>query len=81
MNATIPTDYADREIIVYAKDQPPYVPLPASVDKDGTIMTDWEPTAEELAALMRGGKVRLWILYTKVHKGEPMNPLALEVVE
>jgi hypothetical protein len=58
-----------------------YYALPASVDAQGTVMTEWEPSAEDLAALMRGGRVRLWLLYTQVKDNKPMTPLHLEIAE
>lgn len=73
--------HENATLIVFAKDQPSYVQLPASVDGDGTVMTEWELTAEELAILLRGGRIRLWVLYTGVAKGEPLTPLGIEAVE
>lgn len=69
---------------VIAKDQPEYLPLVASVSPDGLVMTEWEPSAEELAALMNGGRVRLWIhtygwpLQPDTY-GWPLQPVNLEV--
>lgn len=71
------TPHAGAERIVFAKDQPEYDPLPAAVDRDGLVMTEWEFTAEELAAIVNGGRLRLWI-YT-FRRG--LQPVALEVVE
>ncbi|MCR4301807.1 MAG: hypothetical protein NUV51_09370 [Sulfuricaulis sp.] len=65
------------ELVIFAANQPQYVPLPASVDEAGTVMTEWEPTAEELTRLMCGGRVRLWVLTF----GHPLQPVALEVIE
>jgi hypothetical protein len=48
-------------LVVFAKDQPEYKPLPASVDANGLVMTEWEPTAEELQMLLMGGRIRLWV--------------------
>lgn len=63
--------------IIFAKDQPEYDPLPAMVDARGLVLTEWELTAEELATIMNGGRLRLWI-YTFRH---PLQPIRLEVVE
>lgn len=65
--------------IVFGPDQPPYQPLPASVDGEGTVVTEWELTAEELHQLFIGGRLRLWILYTDLKK--PFKPIKIEVVE
>ena len=63
------------ELVTIAKDQPQYEPLVASVSADGLVMTEWEPSAEDLAALLDGGRVRLWI-----HTfGLPLQPISLEV--
>jgi len=62
-------------LVVFAKDQPEYLPLPASVDASGLVMTEWEPTADELDALLSGGRIRIW-LYTFNH---PLQPIQVEV--
>jgi hypothetical protein len=69
--------HAGAVLVVFAKDQPQYTPLPAAVGRDGLVMTEWEFTAEELARVVNGGRVRLWI-YTF---GHPLQPVQLEVVE
>ncbi len=63
-------------LIVIAKDQPEYNPLPASVDGNGCVMTEWELTAEELHQLFTGGRIRLWIHTFNT----PLQPLSIEVV-
>lgn len=73
--------HAGAMLMVFAKDQPQYIPLPASVDNEGTVMTEWEPTAEELELLFKGGRVRLWLNHTQVELGRPLTPITLEVVE
>jgi hypothetical protein len=52
----------DAVKVVYAKDQPQYLPLPVIKFQDGTIYSEWELTPEELAAILASGKirVRLW---------------------
>lgn len=62
-------------LVTYAVNQPDYVPLPASVDGDGCVMTEWEPTAIELAALMNGARVRIWLTGTDVQNGRPFTPM------
>ena len=57
-----------------------YDALPASVDQDGTVMTEWEPTPEERARLAAGGRVRVWLLYTGVQRGQSLTPIKLEAV-
>lgn len=63
--------------IVFAEHQPEYEPLPAGVDRQGLVLTEWELTADELERLVRGAHVRLWI-YTF---GRQLQPVQLEVAE
>lgn len=65
----------DAELVVFAKDQPEYLPLPAARFADGRIYTEWKPDEDELARLQRGEAVRLWIW---TFNG-PLQPVALEV--
>ena len=65
------------ELKMIAESQDQYVTLPASVSPDGLIMSEWEPSQDELLNLMSGGRVRLW-QYTL---GQPMQPIAIEVIE
>jgi hypothetical protein len=49
--------------IVYAKDQPEYVPLPALVsDDDGVVTTRWSLTWRERIVLLFGGNLYLQVL-------------------
>lgn len=78
MKPTLPRAIPDgARLVVLAKDQPQYDPLPAAVCPDGLVMTEWALSAEDLAAVVRGGRVRLWTWTF----GEPFQPVALEVVE
>lgn len=62
MNAVPPSSMLENGVlIVFGKDQPEYLPLPASVDPHGLVMTEWEPSADELQALFTGGRVRLFM--------------------
>lgn len=40
--------------------QQEYQVLPGYRDADGLVMTEWEPSAEDRAAIAAGGRVRLW---------------------
>lgn len=65
-------------LTIFAKDQPEYLPLPAAIrDSDGLVLTEWEPTDEELNRLLCGGRVRIW-LHTF---NQPLQPLCVEAVE
>lgn len=72
-----PQPHAGATAIVFAKDQPEYEPLPAAVDMTGLVMTEWELSAEDLATLINGGRIRLWI-WTFTH---PLQPIQMETVE
>lgn len=63
--------------ITFARDQPQYRALPALIDRDGIVLTEWQPTEEERARLARGENVRLWIWTF----GTPLQPVALEVTD
>ena len=76
MNPVIPPSTPCADTIVFAKDQPEYLPLPVNRFPDGTVMCEWLPTTEELELLMSGGKVRVW-MWTF---GGPLQPSAVEVV-
>jgi hypothetical protein len=69
--------HAGATIVVLARNQPEYDPLPAAVSQDGLVMTEWEFTAEELAAVLAGGRLRLRTFTF----GHPFQPVQLEVVE
>jgi hypothetical protein len=77
MTPVEPRLYDGQRRIVFAKDQPEYIPLPASVDADGVVMTEWEPTAEELQRLLCGGRIRL---FTHTF-GQPLQPMSVEAIE
>jgi len=77
MNAVTPKNFHEgARLIVFAKDQPEYDPLPAAVDQAGVVMTEWEFTAEELALILAGGRLRLWIHTFR----QPLQPISLQVV-
>lgn len=73
-------------LVVFGRKQPQYIALPAVVSPStGLVMTEWQLTAEELAMVLEGGRVRLWVwtFNTKPEDWEkhPFRPVALEVVE
>ena len=59
--------------VVYAKDQPEYLPLPAHRLHDGEVITCWKLTLRErLRVLFKG---RLWIcIMTFNHPLQPVRP-------
>lgn len=69
-------------LVTFAVTQPElYYALPASVGNDGTVMTEWELSAEDLSMLLNGGRLRLWVMFTDVHKGKPLTPVCIEAIE
>ncbi len=63
-------------LVTIAENQPEYVPLPAYVDKNGLVMTEWEFSDEEIRMIIEGGKLRLWI-----HTfNNPLQPVQLCIV-
>lgn len=77
MNPVEPKIPEGSRLVTFAKDQPQYFPLPASIDSDGVVQTEWELTEEELEQLLQGGRIRLTIL---TFNG-PLQPVKLEVLE
>ena len=61
--------------VVYAEDQPQYKPLPSLRTPDGRVVSQWRPTAEELAALNRGQPITL-VNHTY---NDPLQPILLTV--
>lgn len=64
-----PIDFPGANVVI-AKDQPEYLPLPALVAGDGTVVSCWRLTPEELAEVQRTGCVYVGQLTF----GEPLQP-------
>ena len=65
----------DREVI-YAKDQPEYLPLPAIRTSDGLVITRWKLTWRERWQVLWGGS--LWLELLTFNK--PLQPIRLSTV-
>lgn len=63
------------EKVTYAKDQEPYLPLPAWRTPDGKVVSRWRLGPNELALLKNGVDVYLTV-YTFNH---PLQPIMLTV--
>lgn len=74
MNPASPV-IADYKEVVYAKDQPEYIPLPAIRTADGTVITRWRLSWRERLRVLLHGEVYLTVL-TFNH---PLQPVRLEV--
>lgn len=64
----------DNEIVIYAKDQPEYNPLPMWKGPDGLRVSRWKLTFTERLAILFGGSIWLTILTF----GRPLQPVKLE---
>jgi hypothetical protein len=76
---------SDQRFVVIAKDQDDYTPLPAGMSPDGEMMIEFEFSAEDLAAILAGGRLRLWAM-TFNHKCDAcgrlhFNPIKMEITE
>lgn len=76
MKPVTPPPIEGTHAIVIASDQPEYQPLPSAVDAEGRVITEWEPTEEERAAIAAGGRVRLTIWTFR----QPLQPVLVEAV-
>jgi hypothetical protein len=68
-------------IIFGINQQKDYHPLPAAVNDTGTVVTEWELSAEDLAMIFEGGRIKLQIAFTGVHQGKPLSPIKIEVIK
>jgi len=69
-----PIDFEGSNI-VFGKDQPEYLPLPARIlPEQGEVVTCWEVPDEDLAEIIRTG--RIWL--SQLTFGHPLQPLRLQ---
>lgn len=62
MNVVEPTPQDGATVVIFAKDQPEYTPLPALVFPSGHILVEWALTEEERTRIAQGENIRHWIL-------------------
>lgn len=79
MNSVTPALHEGGYLKIFGKDQLQYQPLPASIDGQGTFITQWELDAEELQRILDGGQIRITLLFVDLRK--PISPMKIEVVE
>lgn len=68
----------DGANVVFAKDQPEYIPLPAMRvpnDPQGLVITKWELTPEEMELIKETGTIHLSMLTFN----QPLQPVLLTV--
>ena len=61
--------------VVYAKDQPEYLPLPASRTPEGEVVTCWKLNWRARLAVLFGGKVYI----TMLTFNKPLTPICVSV--
>jgi hypothetical protein len=78
MRAIEPTVvHSDARRVTFTGQKPHVSDLPATMNDSGLVLTEWMLSAEDLARLLRGGTVRLW-----VHLGKArFPPVKMETVE
>lgn len=62
---------------VYAKHQPPYIPLPVQRDDEGKVLSCWSCSWKERLTILLTGRVWLSVLTFK----QPLQPVRLSVRE
>lgn len=71
----IPIEFEGSNVVI-GKDQPEYHPLPAKLDKDGTVTTCWELSPEERQEIFTTGKLYL----RQLTFNKNLQPICLSVV-
>jgi hypothetical protein len=67
--------YHGTRKVVYAKDQPEYLPLPALVTREGLVTSCWELNDYERKVIAEGGCISLSLLTFN----QPLQPIILTV--
>ncbi len=69
-------EFQSREVI-FAKDQPQYLPLPVHKTPDGVILSRWHLSDEERKAVIAGADIWLYVWTFN----QPLQPIRMEVAE
>ncbi len=71
------------ELRTFAENQQDdYIPLTASVDRAGVVMSEWEPTENERQLIAAGARIRIWMDTCRPFPLPPLPmPVRLEVTE
>lgn len=51
--------------------------LPGAVDDAGLVLSEWEPSAEDLERILSGARIRLFVWTA----GKPLQPVCVDVGE
>lgn len=82
MIPTTPQQRDGEALVSFGANQPDlYLALPAAVDAQGTVTTEWELSAEDLARVLNGGRVRIALLHTGVLTGRALTPIRVDTVD
>jgi hypothetical protein len=79
-----PINEDGSRLVVFAKDQPGYIPLPTLIDEDGVVTSEWVLTPDEINCLLRGGRIRLAVHTFDPEIGTPghhLQPVRIETIE
>jgi hypothetical protein len=68
-------EFQDKEV-VYAKDQPEYMPLATLRNASGVVMSRWKLSDEERAAVALGADIML----SCCTYNQPLQPVLMEVI-
>lgn len=71
----IDTGESYGRLVMFAKDQPQYEPLPSRVMPDGVLATAWTLSLDERRAILDGANVELFIWTF----GRPLQPVAIRI--
>lgn len=63
------------ERTMFAASQPQYLVLPATIDPNGLVTTEWVPSQRERDRLLVGGRIRISVLTLN----KPLQPIKVEV--
>ena len=69
-----PIEFAEQTTII-AKDQPPYLPLPAHLTENGQMVTCWHLSIRERLKVLWTG--RMW--FSALTFNQPVQPVSLSV--
>lgn len=62
--------------VVYGEGRSDVKPLPANVNAQGVVMSEFQPTPEDLVVLLLAGRIRLHVWTA----GNPLQPVYLEAI-
>lgn len=65
--------------VVFAKNQQPYLELPALVTPDGKVISQWQPTPGDLALLNQGVPVTLIVHHGELRPDNLLKPVTVTV--